>query len=159
MCFLTIDSIGQNDATSLQRFFKQQSPGVRQGPASLASLLPRTPKDITLTPIPTEGTSVMEASGCGPDDGGGIEDDKMLFAGLSVSDLTSVENVEDGMNGSSMSTLFSEQKIDAEIPNVSSRCFFLRHKLGVYRMIFKPLFSKFRNHKYLNYRKDMLRRQ
>ena len=148
MWFLTIDSIGQNDATSLQRFFKQQSPGVRQGPASLASLLPRTPKDITLTPIPTEGTSVMEASECGPDDGGGMEDDKMLFAGLSVSDLTSVENVEDGINGSSMSTLFSEQKIDAETPNVSSRCLFLSYKLGVYRMI-KPLFSKFRNYIYI----------
>ena len=135
MWFLTIDSIEQTDTTSLQRFFKQQSPGVRQGPASLASLLPRTPKDITLTPIPTEGTSVMEASECGPDDGGGIEDDKMLFAGLSVSDLTSVENVEDGMNGSSMSTLFSEQKIDSETPNVSSRCLFLSYELGVYRII------------------------
>ena len=140
---LTIDSIGQNDATSLQRFFKQQSPGVRQGPASLASLLPRTPKDITLTPIPTEGTSVMEASECGPDDGGGMEDDKMLFAGLSVSDLTSVENVEDGINGSSMSTLFSEQKIDAETPNVSSRCFFLSYELGVYFLLFfKATFFK-----------------
>ena len=77
----------------------------------------------------------MEASECGPDDGGGIEDDKMLFAGLSVSDLTSVENVEDGMNGSSMSTLFSEQKIDSDTPNVSSRCLVLSYKLGVYRMI------------------------
>ena len=140
---LTIDSIGQNDATSLQRFFKQQSPGVRQGPASLASLLPRTPKDITLTPIPTEGTSVMEASECGPDDGGGIEDDKMLFAGLSVSDLTSVENVEDGINGSSMSTLFSEQKIDAETSNVSSRCLFISYKLGVYRIILSHFFQNF----------------
>ena len=158
MWFLTIDSIGQNDATSLQRFFKQQSPGVRQGPASLASLLPRTPKDITLTPIPTEGTSVMEASECGPDDGGGgIEDDKMLFAGLSVSDLTSVENVEDGINGSSMSTLFSEQKIDSETPNVSSRCLLLSYKLGVIKSVFRT--KRLIIYIYLNYRKDMLRRQ
>ena len=101
----------------------------------------------------------MEASECGPDDGGGMEDDKMLFAGLSVSDLTSVENVEDGINGSSMSTLFSEQKIDAETSNVSSRCLFISYKLGVYYCNFKPLFSKFRNYIYLHYRKDMLRRQ
>jgi hypothetical protein len=79
--------------------------------------LPRTPKDVTLTPLTTEGNSVIDVSDCHQDDNGGIVDDKMLFAGLTVSELTSVENVEDGITSNSMSTLFSEQKIDSETTN------------------------------------------
>ena len=77
-------------------------------------MLPRTPKDVTLTPINTEGNSVIDTSDCHQDDNGGMEDDKMLFAGLSVSELTSVDNVEDGITSNSMSNLFSEQKIENE---------------------------------------------
>ena len=81
-------------------------------------MLPRTPKDVTLTPINTEGNAVIDASDCHQDDNGTIEDDKMLFAGLSVSELTSVETVEDGITSNSMSNLFPEQKIDNE-PSVT----------------------------------------
>ena len=74
---------------------------------------------MTLTPLTTEGNSVIDVSDCHQDDNdnGGIVDDKMLFAGLSVSELTSVENVEDGITSNSMSTLFPEQKLDSETTN------------------------------------------
>ena len=115
-----LDGIGNNDATSLQRLFKQHSSS-SHNQSSLSSLLPRTPKDVTLTPLTTVGNSVIDVSDCHQEDNdnGGIVDDKMLFAGLSVSELTSVENVEDGITSNSMSTLFSEQKIDSDTTNPS----------------------------------------
>ena len=107
--------IGNNVSSSLHRILKQQ-PSSNHNPTSISSLLPRTPKDVTLTPITPEGSSVMDTSVCNQDDNdnGVIEDDKLLFAGLSVSELTSVENVEDGISNTSMSHLFPETKIDSE---------------------------------------------
>ena len=61
---------------------------------------------------------MIDASDCHQDDNVAIEDDKMLFAGLSVSELTSVDHVEDGIAANSMSNLFPEQKIVTE-PSVS----------------------------------------
>ena len=111
-----IETISNPDANSFQRFFKQHSSN--QNSTNLSSILPRTPKDVTLTPINTEGNAVIDASDCHQDDNVAIEDDKMLFAGLSVSELTSVDHVEDGIAANSMSNLFPEQKIVTE-PSVS----------------------------------------
>ena len=107
-----------HDTTSLQRFFKQHSSS-NHSSNSFSTLLPRTPKDVTLTPITSEGNSVIDATECNQDenDNGGIVDDKMLFAGLSVSELTSVENVEDGISSNSMPNLFPEQKLDPDSVN------------------------------------------
>ena len=114
LILILLDSINHNDANSLQRFFKQQS--TTQSSSSLSSMLPRTPKDVTLTPINTEGNSVIDESDVHQVDNGGMVDDKMLFAGLSVSELTSVEHVEDGITANSMSNLFPEQKLDSDPP-------------------------------------------
>ena len=111
-----IETISNPDANSFQRFFKQHSSN--QNSTNLSSILPRTPKDVTLTPINTEGNAVIDASDCHQVDNVAIEDDKMLFAGLSVSELTSVDHVEDGIAANSMSNLFPEQKIVTE-PSVS----------------------------------------
>ena len=131
--FVTV-GINSNDST-LQRFFKQQSASDHHQ-TSLSSLLPRTPKDITLTPITTEANSVIDTSDCNHDDNEGIEDDKMLFAGLGVQDLTPpVDNVEDGINNTTMSNFFAEQKIDSETsssgvrtPQISATTRFLFYK-------------------------------
>ena len=89
----------------------------------MASLLPRTPKDITLTPIAAEGNSVIDASvnpedesddGGGSGEGAGLEEDKMLFAGFNVPDLTPVvvENV--AVDDSSMANLFAEHRVNSD---------------------------------------------